>query len=1201
MKRRTPSPGTHELFRYTRLRRPRILDLPSRVTSNPELRELLANREQGWLRSRAARTWARNWSRSKEYLPASEVEGLDIFRALTFDGVPERLLPTRDEIRDPAEFQRRLQDDAKTLRGLAQRAALSLFSAMVLEDQAEADRLAHTLQFLEALPQLPMRSHATPYAPVVVGRDLPAGDNEIAAPEKPLPEELESNGNSQLPDREEILRAWSATLEYRRWKEEQLTKAIAETRDQHFAFDPPKPRGKAKVSQKRIKAARRGQFKAHLQTKKAMLADLASERTTLSQSNGIRVAEMMRDDKAYQAHLRETGREDATEQASRIDWKQSPARTFEEIYRTVVHSEIGRGRHRDCVFKAEDPCIARVASDSYLPTGRDDVRPLGIGDLITIEENWMGYQPGEISSVEPILKGEVRRKEIKTTKSFEETLEQVTEEEKDTETTAESTTSVDLRSEIESEISSSFDSSLDASANGSGGGTIGVVDVTGGASFSAGLGLGLDTSLSTSEESNFSQEILNRAVERTRKATRETRATRTLQLYETTNIHEIANNSTEADHTNGVFCFLEKKVCFTEQVHGVRAFLGGEILRPGTHLLKAEMARRLLAMSDDEEPPDFNISPRDLTPENYLDYVGKYRASNVSPPPDPFKIISRTYKTDVTNENRDQGEITFRKVADVLAPFFGQYKRFLIQDNIEIPDGYLVQEVRVTVTHGSNGISIPAHLPFSLLGAAIYAAPLLATAAVPYIGAIYIPIAIWQILYTASPLMHYNADSSNVTVNVAHSTAECPYFFFQPDFILTEVIEAFGAAPGQTVEFVTFLQEQLEQLYAAFTATDDNAIANALGNVTGNLQSRIETFITELRDWLSNLLNLFENQGNAPSLDDVMDSFPPVPTDLLESVPAAIIAPFRDFFDAVVERLNELFSDTFGDILDYLAATPDNTDYRSFPGDKFRIDTLPVSFNCIALKTGITINLSAVMVRDDDSSLDAWRLETFERLSQAYYQMVADYESRNRLGVLSRPARRAPAILRREEQETLKRRIIDIIRRKYGNSAPNAPTLEEMRLFESAIDWENLTFRLFSYGPDGLQVAYEKLGLLEHADLTRKRFLKAAWAQVMIPLREDKRLEQVLWTYLKNGSVDFEAELLSEIGGNSEEAYNELTAIYRDLVLQRESVPDLPPYKWHDVLPTDLLVVFSPTPDQPFPVNPISCTNPDPAPADAAD
>jgi hypothetical protein len=347
----------------------------------------------------------------------------------------------------------------------------------------------------------------------------------------------------------------------------------------------------------------------------------------------------------------------------------------------------------------------------------DAVRILGRGELVRVDETFVKYTPGEISYVENVLAGESRKREVKSAKYFEQTGETAVEEVQDVSKETSVSSTQELSTQVESELRTRFESDIGASAGASGGGSFGVVDLQGGANIDASLGLGVDTSLGTSSESDFTQEIVSKALEKTRKTTLERRTTRSYALYESLDHHGIENTADDAQHRNGIYCFLDKHVAITETVYGRRLFLLANIRLPGSNLLCARTRRIRMSLEELGTKPSFEISPADVTPSTYLELAGRFKASNIEPPPPPVSTLARTWKTDTTNANLEQQEIDFKKVADVLAPFFARYKRHLLIENVRIPEGYEVQDVTVTVNHGSNGLSIPAHLPLSLAGA----------------------------------------------------------------------------------------------------------------------------------------------------------------------------------------------------------------------------------------------------------------------------------------------------------------------------------------------------------------------------------------------------------------------------------------------------------------------------------------------------
>jgi hypothetical protein len=1194
MPRQTPAAGSRELFRYARVVPPRVLDLNARLAAYRETRPLLPNDKSDEKQHSKERVgWATQFLNSENFV--SDFDDLHLPLSEFFEGppVPEDRLPSRQNVKHPKKLASFIASQSKELARSQERVTLSLFACAVLGRKRDVERLNRILQFLELLPNLSKVERRSAYAPAILNRDRRSMERPSSKKQLVHPKPAKLTVAQTPASAREILEIWEITNEFLQWKRRSLEEEIEKTKQQKFK--PPAVKGRSTKKTNGSRSRRKSfnkEYRAYIAAKSERLKSLGSELKTIIKGSLQERLSAMKHDKAFQTHAGAKYGKWATNVIGKVDLPDEPIHGFCELYSKKKGAEVATPTGpRKCIYKSGDPCVEELSRDEHALDANDDVRPLGLAELITVEERWLSYLPGEISAIENILKGEVRKKKVKSTKYFEEVTERMTQEVEEKEAENQSKTKQDLNSQIESELSSRFNSDINASLSGSGGGTIGVVNLTGGASLGAAVGVGLDTRFSSSDESNFSQEIVSRAVERTKKMTTERRLSRSVQLYETLNYHEINNTGDGAAHTNAIYCFLDKRICITETVYGLRKFLNAEIIHPGADLVKTESQRHVLNLNDVGLPPTFDVSPNDITPENYLDLVGKLRASNISPPPPYVKVVSKTYKTDITNENKEPNDISFKKVAEVLAPFFGQYKRFLIQDKIEIPEGYRVQEVKVTVTHGRNGMSIPAHLPFSLLGAFIFALPVIGVAMVPPYTLIYLPLAVWQVLFAASPVLHYNADSSNVTVNVGHQTEESPYFFFQPDFLIREVVDALGNSSVITQNFLDFLQEKLTALYQSFTSGTNNGVVDALTDMTDEMKTAINDFIRDLQNWLKDLVvNIIPNLISGGSASGpTLPRIPSIDAGVIAAVPAAILAPFRRFFDDIVAHLEALLGDALGDVFEYLNSMMDNTDTKIFSGAKGFTEVLPVSFNCIALKPGVTINLSVCMVRIDELALDTWRLETFDRLNQAYYQLAADYENRRNQNTLKSMQRASPGLMRQEEMEVIKNRVIRSLHHKYSTTPDAPPSLDELQLFEHAIDWENVSFRLFNYGPSGQQVAQEKLGFYAAADERRKQFMNSLWSQVLLPLQEDQRLEQVMIHFLENGTVDFESDLLAALADGEEDPMNELTEIYRDLVLKREQITHQEPVCRQEIIPTELVVIFEPDDGESFPKSPIPC------------
>ena len=1217
---------TRELFRYANVKAPRILDIEARLKKFPEGRELLGKSGKGKLSA------ANEIIKSGSYIDSVKKLAFDYFSPLDIDDIPEDYLPSGKSVVAVDIFKAAVEENAQKLKADIRNVSLSLYAAVSLGKEQEAGQLSRLLQFIEAYPSLDKRERRIRYAPVVTRRYLapdgkPGNGTNGIMEEMPLT--VTDTGNGKLSSRE-VLVLWDAANNYRKAKEREITDAFKEINSRRFvpikssgqtaaniagqttaqtASQFPEPPSSQADSQTKSQTAKQSkatpgkqssaqtasqndrqlkseatkettrQFKAFVEKKKQELAALTKEKEKLRAGRGLDIIPAMIKDKKYLEenrelkNLLERHENDATPVINELREEHAD---FKEVYEEANRRETETvSLRKKCVLEIHDPCLRQFATDYRRINGQDNVRPLGEADLIVVEESWLKYTPGEISSVETVLKNEKRVKTVKTETMFETMAEFSSEEVSETESESKATTGNELSSQIESEINTRFESEINSSVSGSGGGTIGVVNFKGEGTLGTSVGIGMDSSYKSSESSDFSSEIINRALEKTKKTTVERRTSKTVRKYETTHNHEIDNTGSNSNHINGIYCYLDKHICITERQYGIRQFLIADVNYPGRDLLVKEMHKYILNLNEVGLPPEFDIGPSDIDEYNYLSFVGRYRAFNVSTPPPVLKLVSKTYKTDTSNENKVQNESQFKNVVDILVPFFGQYKRFLIQDNIEIPEGYLVQEVHVTVTHGSNGVSIPAHLPFTLGGALIYAMPKLMISSIPTYALFYLPIALAEIVYLASPVLHYNADSSNCTINIGHETQESPYFFFQPEELLLKISNLASGFPQLSENVVA----QINDILTTFL-TEMPAMVNE--QLVDGLQGTFNDGVAKFRE-LTDVIKLIAK----PVLQIIQPPPPPPPPQLppplytdaeKDKIVSFFTTGFQDFKDALqnasiditklfkpledlIDALkgiieNELLQ-SFFDELQNLFSIFENSDHKTFSSLKGYAGNLPVSLNCVALKPGVTVNLTAVMVRAGDSSLDTWRMETFDRLSQAYYQMTADYEAK--MLMKNRPNNRnSPGIMRIEEGRVIKDRVIRSLERLHSTSSGNGPmSSDHYKLFEHAIDWDNFSYRLYNYGPRASELVYEKLGLYKCADERRKAFMNALWAQVLIPLKADEQLESFMMGYIQTGEVKTLDDLIDE-GAQPDGEIDEIAAIYRDIILRRQQLAEEP-------------------------------------------
>lgn len=1150
---------SRELFRYVKVRQPRIIDLERRVAranGGPHVADADPERLD---------EWARHFANSESMVRRVSDLELDYFSALAIDEPPESHLPSGKAIADIERFRASRPTEDPRYRGDLDRCALSLLAARRLQDQEVARLLSRLIAFLEIYPRLDAVTEPRRYPRVVLKRTRFRTPSVAKRSLKDtVPDSQDDETGAELRTLaghiSELWDAQNSRAAAARRRLHERVRDVSSARAQSSTTRSAEPSSAKQVAVRELRNERRRRRKARSQAYQRKTAELTELRRAcqhVTETDSLR-AVLEVDPAELAAHLPDRG-------ASDVASIQSEARALiakHGVKAARLHDAYDRVTTRaDGLTKAASVKNAPVCFEEFPDLSFGSlVRVLGTGELIRVDEEVIGYSPGEISYIENILAGEVRKREVKSEKYFETVVERVSEELTELSTEAASRSLHQLTTEVANEINTRFESDLSAAVNASGGGTIGVMDVEGGASVNAGVGIGIDTSMSSETSSELSQEILKSAIERTKKSAMERRLNRSYSLYHTLDHHEINNTVGDVRHRNGIYRFLDKRVLIRETVYGVRVFLLANVPLPGKNLLCAQQARIGLNKLDLGDKPLFDISPDDVQPATYKTLIGIFNAANVQPPPAPTTMLARVYKLDATNANVEQPEFDPTKIASILVPYFKNYKRFLITENIKLPDGYQVRDVWVTVNHGSNGVSIPAHLPFTLAGATALVGPSV-MAGGAYAGLL-LPVSLWYVAYIASPLLHYNADSSNVTVSVGTESMDSPYYFFPPDFLIQEIFGFFS-------DFSAVGPGLIQQIQQAAVVLVNQLTANAAAipqEIAAIVNAKISDLIDKLRGLLNSIVNAIDLNPLDSEVSDILTNISALSAsaiDLtsLQGTMGELFAPVQTFIDTAFALIDEAMQDALSDLFAFLGTMFENSQLLPFTHAKGTTGELPISLNAISLKPGVTINVTARLERTE-RALDAWRLETFSSLYQGYLQQAAEYESRSYSSQVPRHGR-SPSSLRLEEHDALKELVLHALN-NYTEPLGNRYTLEKMNLFENAIDWKNMAYRVFTYGPNLQHILFEKAGVFAGADDRRKAFLTALWAQVMIPLQPHEHLEKQIGQYLTEGIFDFEGDLGDE----------ELTALYRDLVLQRALVEEEPTTTTREeTIPTDLVVI----------------------------
>ncbi len=298
--------------------------------------------------------------------------------------------------------------------------------------------------------------------------------------------------------------------------------------------------------------------------------------------------------------------------------------------------------------------FGRVAP-AIVPTTHGDLTPVGIGDLLVVNQNLKRYEAYDLSDVVNVMKGEHRSNETKRTQSETTTttteITTTTEQERDHQTTERFEMQTEASNTQKSDESLKLGSSISASY----GPTV---------TFKASADYGLNDSKEQSSKvaTNYSKEITEKASSKITQTVRQLQSTTYVQTYSDDNVHEW-NNVGGAEHIVGMYQYLDK--IYEAQVYnyGKRLMFDTTVPEPAAFLYYAMTAVPPIG-SNLIKPDPFTLTPDDITEGNYGFYVEKYDASGVTAPPTPFAYVAKTF--DGSDDRTDRGEIT--KTAEIPIP-----------------------------------------------------------------------------------------------------------------------------------------------------------------------------------------------------------------------------------------------------------------------------------------------------------------------------------------------------------------------------------------------------------------------------------------------------------------------------------------------------------------------------------------------------
>ncbi len=251
-------------------------------------------------------------------------------------------------------------------------------------------------------------------------------------------------------------------------------------------------------------------------------------------------------------------------------------------------------------------------------------RPVGIGNLLVVRHELLGYEAGEISHIENALPGELFRRVTNRTESSElvlvEEIETAQSEERDVQTTQRA----ELASETQREASQQNVATQDQTSTTNYG------------------------RLVENSKTNYARGVTDRAVNKVSQTVKRQRVQREQKVFSDKVHHELDNRG-KPNVLHGVYQWIDKKYKAKVMNCGKRLLYDVVVPEPAAVLIEALKTAAQPENFQLYRPAEPDVSPDELDWSNYAYYAETYGVTgSVTPPPDEYYTThSKTNVQDV--------------------------------------------------------------------------------------------------------------------------------------------------------------------------------------------------------------------------------------------------------------------------------------------------------------------------------------------------------------------------------------------------------------------------------------------------------------------------------------------------------------------------------------------------------------------------
>ncbi|GGV51909.1 hypothetical protein GCM10010245_81640 [Streptomyces spectabilis] len=273
--------------------------------------------------------------------------------------------------------------------------------------------------------------------------------------------------------------------------------------------------------------------------------------------------------------------------------------------------------------------------DDRVPRSRGTVAPSGVADLILVRQQLVGYEGADIAHIENVLRGESKQREH----TRRQETEQITVSESEVTTTEERELESTDRYEMTREASTVIKEDAQLKAGLTVSGKYGpTIEFTASAEGSQSR----NKEEATKSAAVFAQDVTQRSANRISERVLERTSLRVTTEVTEKNSHGLDNRN-GLNNISGVYQWVNKVYEAQMYNYGLRTMFDFMIPEPAAYFVETLQSAHASAV-DLKKPRQFSLRPDQITELNYAQWVQLYDATDVSPPPEPYRTKSFDYK-----------------------------------------------------------------------------------------------------------------------------------------------------------------------------------------------------------------------------------------------------------------------------------------------------------------------------------------------------------------------------------------------------------------------------------------------------------------------------------------------------------------------------------------------------------------------------